>query len=524
MDTTVTPPPRPHHPRSTSFLELCQRVGIDPVTTDDATVTGVAINASQVVPGDVFVALAGSSHHGALFAADALAAGATAVITDSEGLALLGHPEYPIGIHPHPREILGHVSADVYSGPAPRPTVLAVTGTNGKTSVTFFLEDICRRLGHITALSNTSERRVAGERFRTKLTTPEANELHAMLALGAETGVATLCLEASAQAIERSRLNAIAVKVAGFTNLSHDHFEDYGDMDTYLQTKAALFTRMYSESAVICVDTPWGQKLADLTNVPTTTIAHQDHPEASRANWTYRINRSDGETTEFSVTGPDGELSTRIFALGRHMVQNAALAIAMVAQSGVALDELRQAIASPHGELGVVIPGRLEKVSGDSPLPVYVDAGRSEDAYRQTLTALRPLATGSLITVCGTSGNRDASKRPLMGQAAAELSDLVVITDDDPRWEDPAEIRRGLIEGATRVTTGAALVEIADPIEAIDHAVSVARPGDVVVWLGPGSQVYREISGERVPFSARREVQGALDRHGYTNGEGDGDV
>jgi UDP-N-acetylmuramoyl-L-alanyl-D-glutamate--2,6-diaminopimelate ligase len=186
VDTTVTPPPRPHHPRATSFVDLCRRVGVDPVGEVDATVTGVAINASQVVPGDVFVALAGSTHHGALFAADAVEAGATAVITDLEGVALLSSPDYPVGTHPHPREILGHVSADVYSGDAPRPTVLAVTGTNGKTSVTFFLEDICRRLGHVTALSNTSERRVAGERFRTKLTTPEANELHAMLALGAE--------------------------------------------------------------------------------------------------------------------------------------------------------------------------------------------------------------------------------------------------------------------------------------------------------------------------------------------------
>jgi len=521
VDTTVTPPPRPHHPRATSFIDLCRRVGVNPVGEADTTVTGVAINASQVVPGDVFVALAGSTHHGALFAADAVEAGATAVITDLEGLALLSSYDYPVGTYPHPREILGHVSADVYSGDSPRPTVLAVTGTNGKTSVTFFLEDICRRLGHVTALSNTSERRVAGERFRTKLTTPEANELHAMLALGAERGVRTLCLEASAQAIERSRLNGIAVKVAGFTNLSHDHFEDYGDMDTYLETKAKLFTQMYSESAVICIDTTWGSALVDRVTIPTQTIAAADHPEAGRVDWTYRVISSDGDATEFSLTGPDGELTTRIAALGRHMVQNAALAIAMVSKSGVPFDDIRAAIGLPDGELGVVIPGRLEKVSGGSALPVYVDAGRSEDAYRQTLAALRPLATGSLITVCGTSGNRDPSKRPLMGQAAAEWSDLVIITDDDPRFEDPADIRQGLLAGVHKVTTDVKVLEIPDPVEAINHAVSVAKPGDVVVWLGPGSQVYREIRGERVPFSARQEVRVALVKSGYITGEGD---
>jgi UDP-N-acetylmuramoyl-L-alanyl-D-glutamate--2,6-diaminopimelate ligase len=481
----------------------------------DVLVTGVTINASQVVPGDVFVALPGSVHHGALFAVDAVEAGAVAVVTDDAGRSLMPHSGVPVAITPNPRHMLGEISRMVYETTTPRPVVLAVTGTNGKTSVTFFMEDICRRLGQKTALSNSSERRVAGETFRTKLTTPEANELHAMLALGAENGVATLCLEASAQAIERSRLNGIRVAVAGFTNLSHDHFEDYGDMDTYLQTKAKLFDSAYSDACVICVDTEWGEKLARQVTIPVITIARADLSPHDPAAWTYQVLASDGDTTDFVVSGPEGDIPSRVRAVGSHMVQNAAVAIVMVAASGIPVEALRQALSPEAGGIGVVVPGRLEKVSGESPVAVYVDAGRSADAYEKTLQTLAQFATGKLIAVCGTSGNRDPSKRPIMGSLAAAIAQEVIITDDDPRWEDPADIRQGLLAGARAPGHLAKVDEIPDPTEAIRHAIARAVPGDVVVWSGPGSQNYREIRGERVPFSAREETRQALIAAGY---------
>jgi len=335
-----------------------------------------------------------------------------------------------------------------------------------------------------------------------------------MLALGQEKGVATMCLEASAQAIERSRLNGLRVAVAGFTNLSHDHFEDYGDMDTYLATKARLFDSQYSSRAVICLDTQWGEKLASQIDIPVTTVASSTAPAAEVADWVYQVGATDGEVTVFSVTGAGGAIRSQIRAVGSHMVQNAAVAIVMVIESGSTVSDVARAISPDRGGLDVVVPGRLEKVSGSAPVSIYVDAGRSGDAYEKTLTTLGGLAAGKLIAVCGTSGNRDASKRPIMGTLAASIADHVIVTDDDPRWEDPAQIRRGLLEGARGAGTETTIEEIPDPVDAISHAVSIARPGDVIVWSGPGSQNYREVQGERHPFSAREQALLALHRHG----------
>jgi len=514
VDSIVTPPPRPQHPRPLAFSDLCEGLGLLVEAPDDVAVTGVSINASQVVPGDVFVALAGSVHHGALFAHDAIEQGALAIITDAQGAELLGDIRVPVAVHESPRQVLGLISRDVYRTGEAAPQVLAVTGTNGKTSVTYFLENICRALGQKTALSNSTERRVAGEVFRTKLTTPESNELHAMLALGQENGVATLCLEASAQAIERSRLNGLRIAVAGFTNLSHDHFEDYGDMDNYLATKARLFESQYSSRAVICLDTEWGQQLAAQVTIPVTTVAESSSSASSVADWVYEVVATDGEHTDFTLGGGGNTLRSRIHAVGPHMVQNAAVAIVMVIESGQSVTEVQAAIAPERGGLDVVIPGRLEKVSGTAPVAIYVDAGRSADAYEKTLKTLGSMATGKLIAVCGTSGNRDPSKRPMMGAIAASIADHVIITDDDPRWEDPAEIRLGLLQGARGAGAGSTIDEIPDPVDAISHAVSLAKPGDVIVWSGPGSQNYREVRGERHPFSARHQARLALGKHG----------
>jgi UDP-N-acetylmuramoyl-L-alanyl-D-glutamate--2,6-diaminopimelate ligase len=514
VDSIVTPPPRPQHPRPLLFTDLCHALGISTDLRTGVSVTGVGINASQVVQGDVFVALPGSVHHGALFAADAVEQGAVAIITDPQGAQMLGKVDVPVGVADSPRALLGIISREVYRTGDVAPQVLAITGTNGKTSVTYFLENICRALGQKTALSNSTERRVAGEVFRTKLTTPESNELHAMLALSQEKGVTTLCLEASAQAIERSRLNGLRVEVAGFTNLSHDHFEDYGDMDNYLATKAQLFEPQYSSRAVICVDTEWGVTLAGRVSIPVTTVAASPSAAASSADWVYEVVSTDGESTEFSVTGAHGMVRSRIHAVGSHMVQNAAVAIVMVIVSGQTVSDVHEAISADRGGLDVVIPGRLEKVSGRSAIAIYIDAGRSADAYEKTLTTLGAMATGKLIAVCGTSGNRDPSKRPIMGALAASIADHVIITDDDPRWEDPADIRRGLLEGARGAGAQSTIEEIPDPIDAISRAVSVAKPGDVIVWSGPGSQNYREVRGERHPFSAREHARIALRSHG----------
>jgi len=504
-------PVRPTSNLPVSVGALCDDLPITLLSGDASiTVSGVSLATDTLCSGDVFIALPGANRHGAEFASDAIAAGAVAILTDQQGVDLITHPSVPILVTPHPRSLAGRVAAQVYSTDFPRPRVCAVTGTNGKTSVSFYLEAIFRQVGHLTALSNSAERQIAGSRYYTKLTTPEAPELQAMVAVAAEKGVKFFSLEASAQAIERHRLDGVRVSVAGFTNLSHDHFEDYGDMERYLTEKLPLFRPERSERAVVSLESPFGLTVVERSGVPTLTVGDS----SSGAEWTWQSEGGDGVTERFSLTGPAGTLHTSIKALGRHMTSNAALAIVMALEAGVSLSELA-AIDIDHGGIDVVVPGRIERVSGDSPVAVFVDAGRSADAYQHTFDNLRERFSGKLIVVCGTSGNRDRSKRADMGAIAARSADLVIVTDDDPRLEDPAQIRADLLAGA-RGVDGALVEEIANPVEAITTAVSRVGAGDVVVWMGPGSQHYRDVGGVRESFSARDEARKALREAGWS--------
>lgn len=486
------------------------------VDPGDVQASGVSLSSSAIEPGDIFVAVTGRSAHGVTYVDQAIAAGAVAILTDPEGARLLGThlPSVPVAIGDNPRKTLGSLARTVYDPGVALPPVLAVTGTNGKTSVVFYLDAIARAMGLTSALSNTHERRIGDQSVTTPLTTPEAPELQALLALAAERGVELMALEASAQAIERDRLDGLRVAVAGFTNLSHDHLEDFGDMDTYFDTKAALFTPRYSDKAVISLETPWGQRLAGQTTIPAVTVGDAHH----NPTWTLEILERSVEGASFRLTGPAGVLDTSIPSLGDHMVRNAALALVMVAEAGYSLDAINAAVGRPQGGIHRVVPGRIEKVSGPSPIAVFVDAGRSPDAYQQTLSTVAGVTSGRVIVVCGTSGNRDRTKRAQMGQIAASIATHVVISDDDPRSEDPAQIRADIIAGVTQID-GASFEEVASQEHAIRRAIATAQPGDSIVWIGPGSQSYRDVGGVREPFSARHEAQLALVEAGYLDEE-----
>lgn len=474
-------------------------------------VSGVSLASDAVCAGDLFVALSGSTRHGAEFAQEAIAAGAAAVLTDPQGVALLGSlpVTVPVAIDPDPRAQLGPLSQRVYDPGVVLPDVFSVTGTNGKTSVVFFLDAIARALHVPSAFSNTHERRIGDESVKTPLTTPEAPELHALLALAAERGVSLMALEASAQAIQRQRLSGIISRVAGFTNLSHDHLEDYGDMEAYFETKRQLFHPTLSQQAVISLESEWGRKMLEGCGVPAVSIGRPDqHP-----TWSVEVSGSHGAETRFVLTGPQGTLSSSIRSVGDYMVRNAALALVMLIHAGYTVEALDEAVGLHRGGIGLIVPGRLEKVSGSSPVEVFVDAGRSPDAYQNTLETLASQATGKMIVICGTSGNRDRTKRSAMGEIAARFADFLIVADDDPRKEDPAQIRADIVEGVKGTDTP--YEEIPSQEEAIARAVHLAQPGDTVVWMGPGSQSYRDVGGVREPFSARAEAVLALQRSGY---------
>ena len=502
---------RPRSTRPVTLSELSALLGLQRLGSD-ATVTGVALSSAAVVRGDLFVALRGVNRHGSDFWPEAAAAGARGVLTDDEGVLALANPELPTLIATSPRAVLGLVASAVYGTQGETmPTICGVTGTNGKTSSAFLLEALWRGMGEKTALSTTALRQVNSVTFPSTLTTPEAPDTHAMIARAAEEGVTGVALEISAQALDKNRMDQVVCDVAGFTNLSHDHFEDFGGMENYLAAKAVLFTPEHAQRAVICTDSTWGDTLTSMVTIPFVTLSRHGHADT---HWSYDVVEDYDGGTIMEVTSREGaQIRLAVPVRGLHMVANTALAVAMIVESGISPDRFSTMAPGTPG-VPVYIPGRMERVSGDKGPQVYVDAGRSADAYLQTLTSLRALTSGSLIMVCGTSGNRDPTKRPIMGRTAAQLADVVIITDDDPRKEDPAVIRQGLLEGA-RSVPGALVHETPDPNHAIRLALSMAGEGDTVLWSGPGSQDYRDVGGTKVPYSARDEARTALREAGW---------
>lgn len=500
---------RPEHLPSRSLSTLVDdfelQVNGDP---DGVEVSGITVASTDVQPGDIFVALPGAKTHGAKYAPQAVEAGAVAVVTDEAGAAQLDLG-VPVIVLDEPRAALGGLASWVYRTDERAPKLYGITGTNGKTSTAFILQSLLRNLGFDTGLSTTAERHIGDEVYSSRLTTPEASELHGMIARMSEEGSRAAVLEVSAQAIERFRIEGIRFEVVGFTNLSHDHLDDYGSMEAYFEVKLDLFTPDRAERGVVCVDTPWGERLAEETRIPITTYSLN---RSERADWTVEIWEQTPDYTSFTLTGRDDRsIEVSIPFIGRHMAENTALAILMLVEDGFEIDAITEAI-----DRGIrnAIPGRLERVSGDEGPRVFVDYGHSPDAFDQTLQALRHVTEGRLIMVFGADGDRDKTKRADMGRVAGRLADFTVVTDYNQRFEDPAEIRKQILEGIASVE-GAEYVEIAPEEDAIREAVQRAQPNDTIVWFGPGEVDYREIQGVNEPFSAREEARRALIEAGW---------
>lgn len=476
-----------------------------------ASITGIAVAASHVHPGDLYVGMQGAHTHGAAFATEARERGAVALLTDDAGRDRAAGAALPVIVAEDPRALLGAISAWVYGTRDAPLELFGVTGTNGKTSTAYVLDAVLRQLGLRTGLSTTAERVIDGERSASRLTTPEAPELHAMIALLRELGIGAATLEVSAQALTRHRVDGVRFDVVGFTNLSHDHLDDYGTMSAYLEAKAKLFSRERAQQGVVSLDSVYGAEIVDLAQVPVTTITSR-HGVA--ADWRLEVTRELPELTAFRLTAPDGQyLDSAVPVVGAHMAANAGLAIAMLVHAGHALSTIADALGT--APIDVYLPGRAERVSGDRGPSVYVDFGHSADAYATTLAALRGFTPGRLIILCAANGNRDASKRVAMGRVAAQGSDIVIVTDHHPRLEDPASIRAALIEGAASAKPPAEVLEIVPPEEAIRHAVAIAREGDTILWAGPGHLDYRDIAGTKVPFFARDLARAALRDAGW---------
>ena len=478
---------------------------------DDLEVTGVVLNSGAVRPGDLYVGVPGRNAHGASFAAAARDGGAVAVLTDPAGVDLAAESGLPLLVTPDARAALGEVAAWIHRTADNPATLFAVTGTNGKTSVVYLLYGILRQLGVVAGLTSTAERRIGDEAVTSSLTTPEASELHALLARMREVDVRAVGIEVSAQALTRHRVDGLVFDVAGFTNLTHDHMDDYESMEHYYEAKRELLQPERARRAVITVDSEWGRRLVGESRIPVTTLSTEPSVEA---DWLVTVTEEKPTHTAFELEGPGGRrIATSVPLLGHYMAANAALAIVMLVESGYDLDQIAHALG--HEGIDAYIPGRAERISGDRGPVVYIDYGHTPDAFLQTLDAIRRTTSGRVLMVFGADGDRDTTKRADMGAIAARGADVVVITDFHPRYEDPAAIRAALIAGARAAVPDRELHEIADPRAAFRAALALAGEGDAILYAGPGHEDYQEVAGVKVPYSARDDARLALREAGW---------
>lgn len=473
--------------------------------TEDRTVTGVTLRAQDVSPGDLFAALTGSTTHGARHVGDAIARGAVAVLTDPAGVAeIAGRAAVPVLVHPAPRGVLGGLAATVYGHPSERLTVIGITGTSGKTTTTYLVEAGLRAAGRVAGLIGTIGIRVGGADLPSALTTPEAPTLQAMLAAMVERGVDTVVMEVSSHALALGRVDGTRFAVGAFTNLSRDHLDFHPSMADYFEAKASLFdpdSALRARTAVVCIDDDAGRAMAARA-ADAITVSAADRP----AHWgATDVAPTDAGGQQFTAIDPAGvghHIGIRL--PGRYNVANCLVALAILDTVGVSPEQ-----AVP-GLREIRVPGRLEQIDRGQGFLALVDYAHKPEALRSVLTTLAH-PDRRLAVVFGAGGDRDPGKRAPMGRIAAQLADLVVVTDDNPRDEDPTAIRREILAGAAEVGGDAQVVEIADRRDAIRHAVAWARPGDVVLIAGKGHETGQRGGGRVRPFDDRVELAAALE-------------
>lgn len=497
---------RPIRPEPRRLLDLAHELGLDVIgDLEGLSAIGIASRTSELAAGYMFAALPGAVTHGALFAVDAARAGAIAVLTDGAGASGARASGLPLLVSAEPRRMLGPVAAWLHRTAERMPLLLGVTGTNGKTTTVHLLQQVLDRLGTPTGVSSTAERGFGDEQVPSRLTTPESDELHALLARMSESGVHAAAIEVSAQALARHRVGGLHFDVVGFTNLSHDHLDDFADMHQYLLAKSALFEEGVARRAVICVDTEGGRRLKDLIRIPTVTVSSSP---AVPADWQVRDVEVRLDGTRFTLTSPSGEvLKSQIDALGSHQAVDAAIAIVMTIEAGYPPGRVAGALA-PDG-LQMPVHGRLERIPGSRAPAVYIDVGHTPDAIAKSLAALRVVTRGPLVVLFGADGDRDPSKRGPMGLAAGELADVVVVHDHHSRFEDPDTIRAAVLAGAQ--STNAHVLDIPCPVNAIREALGAAGPDGTVLWAGTGRTDYRDIGGIKHRFSFWDEAGRAVE-------------
>jgi UDP-N-acetylmuramoyl-L-alanyl-D-glutamate--2,6-diaminopimelate ligase len=476
---------------------LSTLIGADVTAPADAgnlEIAGISADSRLVEPGYVFVAIAGTKADGARFIADAVAKGAAAVLVGTQ--AQVADVGVPVLRAEEPRRSLALMAARYFV--AQPATVVAVTGTSGKTSVADFTRQIFASLGHQAASLGTIGVVKPDGSLYGSLTTPDPVSLHKILAELAEEGVTHLALEASSHGLDQHRLDGVSIKAAAFTNLGRDHLDYHPTMEAYLAAKMRLFTEVLPEDgvAVVNADSAEGAEVAAAAQAGGRRVL-----TVGRAGEDLKLQRlvREGFAQRMSV-GHEGRVyDVRLPLLGEYQASNALLAAGLAIATGESAGRVLPGLQGLHG-----VKGRLEIVGETQGGLAVVDYAHKPEALAAVLTALRPFATGKLICVVGCGGDRDKGKRPLMGAIAVEKSDIVIVTDDNPRSEKPAAIRAEILAGATGAR------EIGDRAEAIRAGVAMLEHGDVLVVAGKGHETGQIVGDKVLPFSDHEELRKAL--------------
>ncbi len=465
---------------------LVGAAGLGAEVRGDAHVSGLSYDPRVVRSGDVFCCIPGARADGHTFAAEVATAGAAALVVE--------HPvevELPQAEVSSVRAALGPLAAAFYEHPSAEMPVAAITGTNGKTTVTYLVESIASVAGLQPGVVGTVSRRYKGTTEKASRNTPEAPDLQGLLRRMRDAGVDVVALEATSDGIEQGRLRGTTFATAAFTNLTQDHLNTHGSMEAYFEAKAALFDQEYTSRAVVNVADAAGRRIVD---------------RAGRLEvLTYGSEGADFRAESFDLTPggsrarlrtPVGDFDIETSLVGRYNVDNCLCAFGIAVHLGIDPDDIVRGLARLER-----VDGRLEPVDAGQPFLALVDYAHTPDALEQALAACRGLTDGRVIVVFGCGGDRDRAKRQLMGEAATAGADLTIITSDNPRSEDPAAIIADIEPGARR--GGGAYSVMADRREAIRTALDEAKPGEVVLVAGKGHEQGQELADRTVPFDDR---------------------
>jgi len=459
-------------------------------------ISGVSINAQKVLPGDLFIAFAGAKTHGISYLEQAISNGAVAVLSDKkiEG-------SIPSFIHPKPREIVGAISAWLYGHPFESMKAIGITGTNGKTTTANLVKQIWQLNSITSGLIGTLGIEIADEKLESARTTPEADDLQAVAAAMVEHGCKNLVMEVSSHAIDQGRIKGAKYEVVAFSNLTQDHLDYHLNMENYFQAKANLFTSEYAKVAVINVDDSYGKKLSQQVKIPVATVSRKDTnadlflAKAEINNGTYQV----------EIKSKTGEILSENFALiGDYNLDNLLLAVAIVNSAGLSLDKIAPTISKLKS-----VPGRLESINAGQKFTALVDYAHTPDAVERVIATVKSATNGKIIGVLGCGGDRDASKRSVMGHALFNGCDLAVFTSDNPRSESAETILKEMTKGLDLGNKG--FIEI-DRKSAIDLAVKNAQSGDVVLLMGKGHESGQEVNAVVTPFDDRVELAESIKR------------